>query len=79
MLLCHCHRVSDSAVEAVVAAGASRVGHLVRATRAGTDCGGCIPALRAACERLLADRRLGSACGAAARCESGAVPAATPA
>lgn len=53
MLLCHCHRVNDAAVEAVVAAGATKVGQLVRTTRAGTDCGGCIPALRAACERLI--------------------------
>ncbi len=55
MLLCHCHRVNERALEAVLAAGASKVGHLVRATRAGTDCGSCLPALRAACHRLMAE------------------------
>ena len=62
MLLCHCHRVNDRAVEAVLAAGASKVGHLVRATRAGTDCGSCIPALREACQRLMAERHHGDQC-----------------
>ena len=52
MLLCHCHRVSDDAVAAVVSAGATRVGQVVRTTRAGTDCGSCIPQLRAACAQL---------------------------
>ncbi|MDP9436642.1 MAG: (2Fe-2S)-binding protein [Actinomycetota bacterium] len=52
MLLCHCHRVSDDAVAAVVSAGATRVGQVVRATRAGTDCGSCIPQLREACALL---------------------------
>ena len=49
MLLCHCHRVSDSDVDRVLAAGATKVGQVVRATHAGTSCGGCIPELRRAC------------------------------
>ena len=56
MLLCHCHRVSDDAVRALVDAGATKVGQVVRATQAGTDCGGCIPQLRAACQQLCARR-----------------------
>ena len=50
MLVCQCHRVSDRAVAAVVDAGAAGSGQVVRGTRAGTDCGGCLPALRELCE-----------------------------
>ncbi len=50
MLICSCHRVSDAQVAETVAAGAARVGHVVRRTKAGTDCAGCLPALRALCE-----------------------------
>lgn len=53
MLLCHCHAVSDAAVDKLVADGATRVGHVVRTSRAGTTCGGCLPELRRACERAL--------------------------
>ena len=56
MLLCHCHRVSDRAVASLVDAGAHKVGQIVRATHAGTDCGGCIPALREACKALVQER-----------------------
>jgi bacterioferritin-associated ferredoxin len=50
VLVCQCHRVSDRAVEQVLDAGASRIGHVVRSTKAGTDCGGCLPQLRELCE-----------------------------
>lgn len=56
MLLCHCHRISDRTVESLVDAGARKVGQVVRATRAGTDCGGCIPALRQACLARMGER-----------------------
>lgn len=56
MLLCHCHRVSDRTVESLVDAGAQKVGQIVRATHAGTDCGGCIPALREACRAMVSAR-----------------------
>ena len=49
MLVCHCHRVNDARVEQVLAAGAEGVRGVVRATRAGSGCGGCIPALRELC------------------------------
>ena len=51
MLVCHCHRVNDVRVDQVLAAGADGVRGVVRATRAGTGCGGCIPALRELCAR----------------------------
>ena len=54
--MCQCHRVSDRAVEAVVVAVASKVGHVVRGTKAGTDCGGCLPQLRELCESFFAER-----------------------
>lgn len=56
MLICSCHRVSDAQVAQTVDAGASRVGHVVRRTKAGTDCGGCLPNLRAVCESYFAAR-----------------------
>ena len=46
MIVCSCHRVTDRDVQAACAAGARRIGAVVRATCAGTDCGGCIPQLR---------------------------------
>ena len=51
MLVCHCHRVSDARVEQVLSAGADGVRGVVRGTRAGTGCGGCIPLLRELCAR----------------------------
>ena len=54
MLVCQCHSVSDRAVQGVLDAGATRVGQVVRGTRAGTDCGGCLPQLRALCEAYFA-------------------------
>lgn len=57
MLVCQCHRVSDRAVAEVVDAGAARVGHVVRGTGAGTDCGGCLPALRSLCENYFTKHR----------------------
>ena len=64
MLVCHCHGVSEAAVENLVASGATRVGHVVRNTRAGTSCGGCLPELRRLCERSLS----AASCAAAGRC-----------
>lgn len=57
MLVCHCRVVSDRQVDAVLAAGASHVREVVRATRAGSDCGGCLPSLRARIEQALAPTR----------------------
>jgi VIT1/CCC1 family predicted Fe2+/Mn2+ transporter/bacterioferritin-associated ferredoxin len=51
VLVCHCHRVNDARVDEVLSAGASGVRGVVRATRAGTGCGGCIPLLRELCAR----------------------------
>ena len=49
MLVCHCHRVNDAKIGQVLDAGADGVRGVVRATRAGTSCGGCLPALRQLC------------------------------
>lgn len=56
MLVCHCHRVSDSAVSELLESGASKVGQLVRSTGAGTSCGGCLPELRRMCQQAVASR-----------------------
>jgi NAD(P)H-nitrite reductase large subunit len=50
VVVCQCHRVSQQAVSQALDAGASKVGHVVRTTKAGTDCGGCLPQLRELCE-----------------------------
>lgn len=49
MLVCHCHRVNDVRVDQVLSAGADGLRGVVRATRAGTGCGSCIPTLRELC------------------------------
>ena len=49
VLVCHCHRVNDARVDQVLTAGGEGVRSVVRATRAGTGCGGCIPLLRELC------------------------------
>lgn len=46
MLICHCHRVSDQKIEAHVRAGAETVGQIGKSCKAGTECGGCVPAIR---------------------------------
>lgn len=58
MLVCHCHRVDDARIDQVLNAGADGVRGIVRATRAGSGCGGCIPTLRELC----AARRAEPAC-----------------
>lgn len=54
MLVCHCYRVNDSRIDQVLDAGADGIRAVVRATRAGTGCGGCIPMLRERCGRATA-------------------------
>jgi bacterioferritin-associated ferredoxin len=62
VLVCHCHRVNDTRIEQVLSAGAAGVRGIVRATRAGTSCGGCIPMLRELCANQAADRAAERAC-----------------
>ena len=47
MLVCHCRAVNDAAVRAAIAAGAQDELDIARACNAGTDCGGCLPAIAA--------------------------------
>ena len=54
MLVCHCRRVSDRQIASAVAAGAHEPRAVVRATHAGTGCGGCLSSLRAVIEQALA-------------------------
>lgn len=46
MLICHCRAVNDRLIKEHVRSGAQTVGHVGRATGAGTCCGGCVPAIR---------------------------------
>lgn len=52
MVICQCHRVSANDVERLVRAGARSATQVARATRAGTECGSCLPELQALCQRL---------------------------
>lgn len=45
MLVCHCHAVYDHEVEDLVDAGAGDEFDVAQACGAGTDCGGCLPAI----------------------------------
>ena len=53
MLVCHCRRVSDAQIATAVSAGARDPRAVVRATHAGTGCGGCLQSLRALIEQAL--------------------------
>lgn len=53
MLVCHCKAVTDRQIGAVVATGAADLRTVVRATHAGTGCGGCLQALRTVVEDAL--------------------------
>ncbi len=53
MLVCHCRRVSDAQIASAVNAGAVDPRSVVRATHAGTGCGGCLQSLRAVIEQAL--------------------------
>lgn len=56
MLVCHCHRVSDAQIDQVLDAGAPGLRGVVRATHAGTGCGGCLSQLRALCDSAARER-----------------------
>jgi NAD(P)H-nitrite reductase large subunit len=56
VLVCHCHGVNDAAVSHAVETGCSKVGQVVRTTRAGTGCGGCIPELKRLCSEAVSQR-----------------------
>jgi bacterioferritin-associated ferredoxin len=53
VLVCHCRRVSDAQIATAVSAGAHDPRSVVRATHAGTGCGGCLQSLRAVIEQAL--------------------------
>lgn len=47
MIICHCKVVNDAAITAAVDAGATSLAEVCRSTGAGTDCGGCVFAVKA--------------------------------
>ncbi len=50
-IICACFGVGLAAIHETIAAGAESVGDVGRALRAGTNCGSCVPELRAIIER----------------------------
>ncbi|MBR7742536.1 (2Fe-2S)-binding protein [Phycicoccus sp. BSK3Z-2] len=47
MIICHCKVVNDRAITDAVDAGATSLAAVCRETGAGTDCGGCVFAVKA--------------------------------
>lgn len=47
MIICHCKVVNDRAITEAVDAGAVSLAEVCRTTGAGTDCGGCVFAVKA--------------------------------
>ncbi len=45
MLICHCQRVNDRRIRQALVDGARTVGQVGRLCGAGTQCGGCVPAV----------------------------------
>ncbi|OQX69688.1 MAG: hypothetical protein B6A08_03530 [Sorangiineae bacterium NIC37A_2] len=45
MILCHCSKVTDRAIESALDEGASSLEEVRQLTRAGRCCGGCLPAV----------------------------------
>ncbi len=56
-IVCVCHGVGEKAITAAACAGASTVDACGKATRAGTNCGSCRPAIARLLEAALADVR----------------------
>jgi assimilatory nitrate reductase catalytic subunit len=50
-VICACFGVGLTAIRETIAAGADNVADIGRALRAGTNCGSCVPELRAIVER----------------------------
>lgn len=46
MLVCHCNRVSDREIRAHARQGGATVRSVCQASRAGTNCGGCMPLVK---------------------------------
>jgi NAD(P)H-nitrite reductase large subunit len=53
VILCHCAVVDHHAIDAAVAEGACSLREVLVRTRAGRDCGGCLPAVRQQTESAL--------------------------
>ncbi len=46
ILICHCHGISDRKIRRLVRRGARSAAEVAEATGAGTNCGGCRPAVK---------------------------------
>ena len=55
MIVCLCHNICDRRLRAEVAAGARSVAEVAACSRAGTDCGACLPLLRQTVAQLAAE------------------------
>jgi bacterioferritin-associated ferredoxin len=59
VIICHCHRVTDRQAEAACSEPDADWRSAVRATRAATECGGCVRLLRRTVEAAVAARTSG--------------------
>ena len=55
MLVCHCRRVNDRAIAAMVEAGARSVPDVAARCGAGSRCGGCWPTISQLLESIKSD------------------------
>ena len=67
MIVCLCYGVSSARLDALIGAGADTPRKIAAACRAGTDCGACVPEIRAMVAAL---RRVSPDAPASARVES---------
>jgi bacterioferritin-associated ferredoxin len=84
MIVCLCRAVSDRAVRAAIAGGASSVEEVGRACRAGTGCGGCRPQIAELLSEAGSGACAGTACtgapaGARENCAASFLRVASPA
>jgi len=60
MIICHCNAATDRDIRRCASRGEGGFGDVAAGCRAGTTCGGCVPAIQAILQRLVNERPGGS-------------------
>ena len=56
MIICHCNAATDRDIRRCASKGEGSIGDVAAGCRAGTTCGGCVPAIQAILQRLKTER-----------------------
>ncbi len=56
MIVCHCNVATDKDIRRCASKGEASFGDVTLHCRAGTSCGGCIPAIQALLQRMKRER-----------------------